>query len=51
MFALFKARHPNVRISYESYRTVFNRDFNIAFGYPRTDTCSACDKYVVEKKV
>ncbi|KAJ4429374.1 hypothetical protein ANN_21531 [Periplaneta americana] len=36
---------------YETYRTVFNTKFNIAFGYPRGDTCSACDKYTAEMKV
>lgn len=38
----------NSSISYESYRTVFNRDFNISFGYLRTDTCSICDEYLAK---
>uniref|UniRef100_A0A1B6DGZ0 DUF7869 domain-containing protein n=1 Tax=Clastoptera arizonana TaxID=38151 RepID=A0A1B6DGZ0_9HEMI len=35
----------NTKVSYESYRTIFNRDFNIGFGYPRSDTCSYCDAF------
>lgn len=35
----------NTKISYESDRTIFNRDFNIGFGYPRSDTCSYCDAF------
>jgi hypothetical protein len=27
-------------IFYEYYRKVFNNDFNIKFGYPRSNTCS-----------
>ena len=30
-------------VSYETYRNIFLRDFNIGFGYPRSDTCSSCD--------
>lgn len=40
MHKLFKEKYPDVKVSYESYRTVFNNHFNISFGYPRTDTCS-----------
>ena len=25
------------------YRKIFNEDFNISFGYPRSDTCETCD--------
>ncbi|CAH1113763.1 unnamed protein product [Psylliodes chrysocephalus] len=38
------------KISYESYRQVFCRDFNISFGYPRTDTYSACNEFTVKIK-
>lgn len=44
MHKLFKELHPNIPVSYDSYRSVFNTDFNISFGYPRTDTCSFCDE-------
>ena len=36
---------------YESYRLIFNNDFNIGFGYPRTDTCSACDQFLAKIEI
>ena len=45
MFSLFKEQHPNVPVSYETYRCIFNTKFNIAFGYPRSDTCATCDEF------
>nr|XP_023012891.1 uncharacterized protein LOC111502940 [Leptinotarsa decemlineata] len=51
MFGMFKQLHPDCStISYESYRTIFNGNFNISFGYPRTDTCSTCDQYLSKIK-
>lgn len=50
MFDLYIEKYPDFAISYESYRTIFNNDFNIGFGYPRSDTCSTCDKLAAEKK-
>lgn len=50
MFDLYEQRYPEFSISYESYRTVFNNFFNISFGYPRTDTCSTCDRFTAEKR-
>ncbi|KAJ8883695.1 hypothetical protein PR048_015549 [Dryococelus australis] len=32
-------------VSYEYYRNICNMIFNIAFGYPCSDTCTSCDKY------
>ena len=43
---MFQTKFPDVKISYETYRTIFNADFNIWFGYPRSDTCSQCDEYI-----
>ena len=43
MHQLFREKHPNETISYETYRKVFNNEYNISFGYPRSDTCSKCD--------
>ncbi|CAG9829584.1 unnamed protein product [Diabrotica balteata] len=36
-------------ISFEFYRKIFNNNFNIKFGFPRSDTCSSCDKYTAVK--
>ena len=32
------------RVSEFIYRRVFNTEFNLGFGLPRTDTCAACDR-------
>lgn len=45
MFSIFKVLHPNEKVSQETYRKIFNTKFNISFGYPCTDTCSACDTF------
>ena len=44
MFNMLMILHPNVKIYYESYRTLFNNYFNIAFGYPQTETYSKCNE-------
>ena len=31
-------------VSYDYYLQYFNQNFNISFGYPKTDTCSMCDQ-------
>lgn len=49
MHKMFCQEH-NSAVSYESYRTIFNNEFNIAFGYPRSDTCSACDEFLAKIK-
>lgn len=50
MYDFFKKANPDIKASYEIYRTVFNNEFNIGFGYPRTDTCSFCDEHHVTLK-
>lgn len=40
---LFNASNPTHEVSYDKFREIFNNNFNIAFGYPRKDTCSFCD--------
>ncbi|CAH1109092.1 unnamed protein product [Psylliodes chrysocephalus] len=47
MYDLFKIKFPQVKISYNRYREIFNDKFNIGFGYPRSDTCSKCDETAV----
>ncbi|GBP89085.1 hypothetical protein EVAR_64721_1 [Eumeta japonica] len=44
---MFQELYPEDKVSYESYRSIFNTHYNIAFGYPRCDTCSTCDEYNV----
>lgn len=50
MYDLFKNKFPQVKISYNRYREIFNEKFNIGFGYPRSDTCSKCDETAVTLK-
>lgn len=47
MFTLFKEKYPDVNISYETYRKNCKK-YKISFGYPRSDTCSTCDKCLAE---
>lgn len=52
MYQMFTEENSNEKlVSYESYRHIFNTQFNIAFGYPRMDTCSTCDAYLAKAKV
>ncbi|KAK5650194.1 hypothetical protein RI129_001223 [Pyrocoelia pectoralis] len=51
MHRMFMEDYPNKQISYETYRTIFVTEFNISFGYPRTDTCSSCDEYKAQKSI
>lgn len=48
MYDLFRTANPNQTVSHEKYRTIFNSEFNISFGYPRMDTCSTCDRLAAE---
>lgn len=43
MHQLFKEKYENT-VTYNLYRKVFNRDFNLRFGTPRTNTCKVCDQ-------
>jgi len=40
---MFENKKPDCKISYESFRNIFETKFNISFGYPRKDTCGVCD--------
>lgn len=48
MYNMYCGVHPDSKVSYETYRCVFNEKFNISFGYPRQDTCSVCDQFEVK---
>ncbi|KAK4877692.1 hypothetical protein RN001_010198 [Aquatica leii] len=47
---LYKEKYPEFPLLYESYRNIFNRKFNISFGYPRVETCSTCDEFAAKIK-
>ncbi|KAL4718594.1 hypothetical protein ACJJTC_012096 [Scirpophaga incertulas] len=44
-----KKKNPDLKeiLSYERYRQEFKK-YNVSFGYPRSDTCSSCDKINAE---
>ncbi|CAK1590885.1 unnamed protein product [Parnassius mnemosyne] len=44
LFKLFKQVHPNSPVKPSYFRSIFNEDFNLGFGSPRTDVCSKCIK-------
>lgn len=48
MWQLYNTKNNDAKISYDTYRKVFVNDFNISFGYPRSDTCSFCDSQKVK---
>ena len=50
MYTMFNDLYSDLHVSYETYRKIFNNDFNISFGYPRTDTCSKCDEIKISIK-
>lgn len=45
MYNMFQEDYPTIKLSHRSYREIFNTEYNISFGYPRTVTCSQCDEF------
>ncbi|KAJ8704984.1 hypothetical protein PYW08_012304 [Mythimna loreyi] len=39
---MFKTENPQSVVKKSYFRAIFNRDFNLGFGNPRTDVCSKC---------
>lgn len=44
----YSDRNVDHKVSYETFRGIFENNFNISFGYPRKDTCSTCDSLKAE---
>lgn len=51
MHKLYMEKYSENPISYEQYRKIFVSNFNISFGYPRSDSCSICDEFLAKLKV
>lgn len=49
MYELFKKQNHD-QISYALYYSVFVYDFNLGFGHPAVDACSACMKFRMQLK-
>ena len=52
MFRLFLEKHPDMNTIAKEwiYRDIFNYEYNISFGFPRTDVCDTCEKYNADIK-
>ncbi|CAH1114871.1 unnamed protein product [Psylliodes chrysocephalus] len=48
MYKMYCQLQNSKNLSYETNRSLFNKEFNISFGYPRTDTCSTCDEFLAK---
>ena len=38
----------NPRVKYSYYAKVFNEEFNLSFGYPKSDVCGACEQFRIQ---
>ena len=52
MHRIFLIEHPELSsvCKYSLYGKLFNYEFNISFGFPRSDICNTCEKQQVEIK-
>ena len=50
MHAMYCQKYTANLLSYETYGSIFVKEFNISFAHPRTDTCSSCDEFKVKTK-
>uniref|UniRef100_A0A8D8SDE5 Uncharacterized protein n=1 Tax=Cacopsylla melanoneura TaxID=428564 RepID=A0A8D8SDE5_9HEMI len=48
MFRLFQRDRESRNVTYSLYRKIFNSDFKLRFGVPRSDTCKKCDRYFAQ---
>ncbi|KAH9641530.1 hypothetical protein HF086_011422 [Spodoptera exigua] len=55
LYKMFIEKNPNSPVKQSYFRAIFNEDFNLGFGSPRTDVCSRCiefqEKIKAEKDV
>ncbi|XP_050512608.1 uncharacterized protein LOC126888407 [Diabrotica virgifera virgifera] len=48
MYKLFCEKYPQCNVSRRTYTDIFQSDFNLRFGLPRSDTCTFCDKMYIK---
>lgn len=48
---MYKEKNPQNALSYHSFLNIFQKEYNFAFGYPRSDTCSTCDEAKAKKNM
>ena len=44
----YEGGHNKPLVSYPYYARVFNEEFNLSFGYPKSYTCSTCEQFKIE---
>lgn len=50
MYNLYNKEH-NDSVSMHIFRNIFNKDFNLSFHPPISDSCKRCDMYNIKIKV
>ena len=50
MHNMYCQKFLDCKVSYETYRKIFVNNFNISFGFPRSDTCSICDQHLAKTR-
>ena len=52
MYRMFLSENPNLKgvITYWMYSRIFNYEYNISFGFPRSDVWETCESYAVKVK-
>lgn len=50
MHDLFIQTYPDLNVKYGFYRKIFQERFNLKFGRPQVDTCSACEELSIKVK-
>lgn len=55
LYKMYKSQNVDCTVKLSYFRTIFNTDFNLGFGNPRTDACSKCieltEKIKTEKEL
>ena len=52
LYDMFLNENPDLKdtIKYSFYRDIFNHEFSISFGFPRSDICDTCELFLVKIK-
>lgn len=48
LYELFRSKYPNQKATLHLYREIFNSEFKLRFGAPRSDTCAKCDSFYAQ---
>lgn len=42
LWLMYNNSHPDLKVKNSYFRNIFNQNYNLGFGSPRTDVCSTC---------